>query len=139
LGRLDLDSRGLLLLSDDGVLAKAIVGPESSVDKEYAVAVTGQIDARKLDLLREGLTLDGRRLKRARVDRTGKDSLRFVLREGRNRQIRRMCSLVGLEVVDLVRLRIGPLDLGALPEGKWRPHSDAERAALVGRSGGSGS
>lgn len=133
LGRLDMDSRGLLLLSDDGVLAKAIIGPDSSVDKEYAVAVTGQIDARKLDLLREGLSLDGRRLKRALVERTGKDRLRFVLREGRNRQIRRMCALVGLEVVDLLRLRIGPLELGALPEGRWRALTAEERKALIGR------
>jgi 23S rRNA pseudouridine2604 synthase len=120
LGRLDQDSRGLLLLSDDGVLAKAVIGPESALDKEYVVRVTGQVDARKLARLRHGLALDGRPLKPAKVDVVSPQTLRFVLREGRNRQIRRMCELVGLHVVDLFRVRIGPLMLGDLPAGRWR-------------------
>ena len=131
LGRLDMDSRGLLLLSQDGVLAKALIGPASTLDKEYVVRVEGRIDARRLDLLRRGLRLDGRELKPATVTSLADQTLLFVLHEGRNRQIRRMCELVGLEVVDLRRVRIGPLHLGELPEGRWRPLQPAERAALI--------
>lgn len=135
-GRLDQDSRGLLLLSDDGALVKAVIGPESQLDKEYRVAVEGEITPAKIALLCEGLSLDGRRLKRAGVRRIGPAHLRFVLREGRNRQIRRMCALVGLKVVDLERVRIGPLPLGDLPEGRWRLLSAEERAALIEASRG---
>ena len=132
IGRLDEDSRGLLLLSSDGVVAKAVIGPESDLDKEYLVEVAGPVTEAKLTKLRHGLELDGRRLKPARVTQLGPQRLRFVLREGRKRQIRRMCDLVGLEVVDLFRTRIGPLQLGDLPEGRWRALSPAERKALVG-------
>lgn len=135
LGRLDQDSRGLLLLSEDGVLAKAVIGPESTVDKDYLVAVRGQITAPKLALLRHGLELDGRKLKPAIVERLQDGRLRFVLQEGRNRQIRRMCQAVGLEVVDLLRTRIGPLHLGDLPEGRWRLLTADERTALLGYGG----
>lgn len=135
LGRLDQDSRGLLLLSEDGVLAKAVIGPQSLLDKEYLVRVEGCIDEGKLALLRHGLSLDGRQLKPAKVTLVEPKRLRFVLMEGRNRQIRRMCELVGLEVTDLQRVRIGPLSLGDLPEGKWRALTDSERAALVRASG----
>ena len=131
LGRLDMDSRGLLLLSQDGVLAKAVIGPRSNLDKEYLVTVKGQVTPQALDKLRHGLSLDGRRLKHARVDQISTGRLRFVLREGRNRQIRRMCELVGLEVVDLYRTRIGPLELAGLPEGKWRVLTPEERASLI--------
>lgn len=131
-GRLDQDSRGLLLLSDDGVLAKAVIGPSSTMDKEYLVQVAGALSERKLALLRHGLELDGRKLKPAKVAVVGENRLRFILTEGRNRQIRRMCDAVGLEVLDLFRTRIGPLKLGALPEGCWRPLAPEERAALVG-------
>lgn len=134
LGRLDLDSRGLLILSQDGVLAKAVIGPASTLDKEYRVRVEGRIDGRKLALLRHGLALDGRELKPAVVASVADQTLCFVLREGRNRQIRRMCELVGLEVVDLLRLRIGPLHLGDLPEGRWRPLEPDERADLLAPS-----
>ena len=135
-GRLDMDSRGLLILSEDGVVAKAVIGPESRLDKEYIVRVDGLISDRKLALLRHGLELDGRKLKPARVTRTGDDVLVFVLTEGRNRQIRRMCELVELRVRDLFRTRIGPLQLGRLPEGMWRPLTADERAALI--KGGAG-
>jgi 23S rRNA pseudouridine2604 synthase len=131
LGRLDQDSRGLLILSEDGVLAKAIIGPTSELDKEYLVRVSGQVTREKVAMLRNGLSLDGRRLKPAWVDLVGTQRLRFILKEGRNRQIRRMCELVGLTVVDLLRNRIGPLSLGDLPEGRWRPLTAAERAALL--------
>jgi 23S rRNA pseudouridine2604 synthase len=132
LGRLDMDSRGLLLLSDDGVLAKAIIGPESDLEKEYLVTVTGKITPEKIGRLCHGLTMDGRQLKPAKVSIVQGQELRFILKEGRNRQIRRMCELVGLHVMDLVRIRIGSLRLGDLPEGKWRVLSPDERAALVG-------
>ena len=131
LGRLDMDSRGLLLLSEDGVLAKAIIGPESQIDKEYVVTVKGKADRTKIQKLRHGLELDGRQLKPAKVTLDDVQVLRFVLTEGRNRQIRRMCELVELEVVDLVRVRIGTLKLGDLPEGKWRHITPDERNALV--------
>lgn len=131
LGRLDMDSHGLLLLSEDGVLAKAIIGPESLIDKEYIVTVTGMITAERLALLRHGLELDGRVLKPAIVERVGPQQLRFVLTEGRNRQIRRMCAMVYLDVVALQRIRIGPLDLGSLKLGRWRLLTSAERTALI--------
>jgi 23S rRNA pseudouridine2604 synthase len=135
LGRLDMDSRGLLLLSDDGVLAKAVIGPQSELDKEYRVRVTGRIEGRKLGLLRHGLSLDGRQLRPAKVSVVADQTLRFGLTEGRNRQIRRMCELVGLHVVDLFRIRIGPLELGDLPEGRWRHLTPTEREALIAASG----
>jgi 23S rRNA pseudouridine2604 synthase len=131
-GRLDMDSRGLLILSEDGVVAKAVIGPASELEKEYRVAVIGQITEARLALLRHGLELDGRRLRPAEVSVIGDQRLGFVLREGRNRQIRRMCDLVGLKVVDLFRVRIGPVRLGGLPERKWRVLTAEERRGLVG-------
>lgn len=131
LGRLDQDSRGLLLLSTDGVLAKAVIGPESALDKEYEVRLEGRIAEAKLALLRHGLVIDRRVLKPARVSVLGPQLLRIILREGMKRQIRRMCEAVELRVLDLKRVRIGPLMLGGLPEGKWRPITLQERAALI--------
>jgi len=134
MGRLDMDSRGLLILSDDGVLAKAVIGPESDLEKEYLVRVTGAVTPRKLDQLRFGLRIDGKQLKPAKVSEVGDRQLRFILKEGRKRQIRRMCELVGLHVVDLERVRIGDVLLGDLPEGRWRPLTAEERAALIAGS-----
>ncbi len=134
LGRLDQDSRGLLLLSEDGVLAKAVIGPESKLDKEYNVTVEGHIDDKKLALLRHGLALDGRQLRPAKVSIIAPQTLRFVLIEGRNRQIRRMCEAVSLIVTDLLRVRIGPLELSDVPEGKWRMLTSEERDALIRES-----
>lgn len=133
IGRLDEDSRGLLLLSSDGVVAKAVIGPESDLDKEYLVRVAGTVTESILDRLRHGLELDGRKLKPARVTRVEPQRLRFILKEGRNRQIRRMCDLVGLTVTDLQRIRIGPLKLADLPEGRWRFATPAERESLTGQ------
>jgi len=113
-------------------VGKAVYAPASDLGKEYRVQVLGQITTDKMELLRYGLTLDGRQLKQAQVNLSGKQTLSFVLKEGRNRQIRRMCELVGLEVVDLLRTRVGPITLGALPEGRWRPLAPEERAALIG-------
>ncbi len=131
IGRLDEDSRGLLMLSSDGVVAKAVIGPQSSLDKEYLVRVAGDVTEKKLALLRRGLMLDGRVLKYARVSRMEQNRLRFILTEGRNRQIRRMCEMVDLEVTDLLRIRVGPIRLDNLPEGKWRMISSEEREALI--------
>ena len=138
LGRLDKDSHGLLILSEDGVLAKAIIGPLSDMEKEYIVRVRGDIDNDKIALLRSGLELDDRKLRPAKVERMGGQVLRFILKEGRKRQIRRMCDLVGLRVTDLERIRVGPVELAGLPEGKWRPLSAKERAALLAAGRGEG-
>ena len=130
-GRLDMDSRGLLILSEDGVVAKAVIGPASELEKEYLVRVVGEVNEKKLALLRHGLELDGRKLRPATVGRIEEQQLRFVLKEGRNRQIRRMCELVDLDVTDLFRVRVGPIRIGQLPEGRWRPLTAEERAALI--------
>ncbi len=128
-GRLDIDSTGLLVLTQDGRIAKQLIGEHSSVEKEYLVRVTygdrtTDIDqhfpADKLALLRFGLSLDDTALKPAKVSWQNSEQLRFVLREGKKRQIRRMCELVGLHVVGLKRVRMGRIALGALPQGKWR-------------------
>ncbi|MCI4646105.1 MAG: rRNA pseudouridine synthase [Hyphomonadaceae bacterium] len=130
-GRLDQDSHGLLILSEDGVVAKAVIGPDSEMSKEYIVRIRGEITPDRLARLRHGLSLDGRRLKKAEVTQEAVQTLRFVLKEGRNRQIRRMCDLVELRVVDLKRIRIGPVELGDLAEGKWRPLTEVERTAMI--------
>ncbi len=119
-GRLDIDSTGLLVLTQDGRIAKRLIGEDSSIEKEYLVRVEGTLDARGLALLNHGLSLDGRELKPAKVSWQNRDQLRFALREGRKRQIRRMCELVGLRVTGLKRVRIGSVQLGGLPQGRWR-------------------
>ncbi len=136
IGRLDEDSRGLLMLSSDGVVAKAVIGPQSHLDKEYLVRVEGDVTEKKLALLRRGLMLDGRILKYAKVSRMEQNRLRFILTEGRNRQIRRMCEMVDLEVIDLLRIRVGPIHLNNLPEGTWRMITAEEREALISGSVG---
>ena len=119
-GRLDIDSTGLLVLTQDGRIAKQLIGDDSDVEKEYLVRVEGRLDDRGLALLNHGLSLDGRKLRPARVSWQNADQLRFVLKEGRKRQIRRMCELVGLKVAGLKRVRIGRVRLGDLPLGQWR-------------------
>ena len=131
-GRLDMDSRGLLILSEDGVVAKAVIGPASELEKEYLVRVDAPVEPRALALLRHGLELDERQLKPAKVTLLEPQQMRIVLTEGRNRQIRRMCELVGLAVTDLFRVRVGALKIAGLPEGRWRVLTAEERRALVG-------
>lgn len=130
-GRLDIDSTGLLVLTQDGRVAKRLIGDETRVEKEYLVRVRplrpGPPPEDCLDRLRHGLELDGRPLKPAQASWANEDQLRIVLREGRKRQIRRMCELVGLAVVALKRVRIGRIPLGALPPGQWRYLRDDER------------
>ncbi len=119
-GRLDIDSQGLLVLTQDGRIAKQLIGEDSQVEKEYLVRVQGRLAENGLALLNHGLSLDGQKLKPAKVSWQNKDQLRFVLKEGKKRQIRRMCELVGLRVTGLKRVRIGRVKLGDLPQGQWR-------------------
>lgn len=119
-GRLDIDSTGLLVLTQDGRIAKQLIGENSRVEKEYLVRVTGKISKDGLAQLNHGLSLDGEALRPAEVSWQNKDQLRFVLRQGKKRQIRRMCEMVGLTVVGLKRVRIGRVMLGDLPIGQWR-------------------
>ena len=128
-GRLDIDSIGLLVLTQDGRIAKQLIGEDSAIEKEYLVRVTGpngdgpacrELSEEGLALLRHGLELDGEALKPATVEWLNDDQLRFVLQEGKKRQIRRMCEAVGLKVIGLKRVRIGSVMLGDLPVGQWR-------------------
>ncbi len=119
-GRLDIDSQGLLVLTQDGRIARQLIGEQAEIEKEYLVRVTGELTREGLALLNHGLKLDGKALKPARVSRLNQHQLGFVLQEGKKRQIRRMCELVGLNVTGLKRVRIGRVRLADLPEGKWR-------------------
>jgi 23S rRNA pseudouridine2604 synthase len=128
-GRLDIDSTGLLVLTQDGRIARQLIGEDSAMEKEYLVRVSyGNVAAEvqrtfppaQLARLRHGLSLDGQPLKPARVDWQNPEQLRFVLTEGKKRQIRRMCEQVGLRVEGLKRVRIGRVMLGQLPVGQWR-------------------
>ena len=119
-GRLDIDSTGLLVLTQDGRVARHLIGENSTIEKEYLVRVEGRLTANGLALLNHGLSLDDKKLKPAHVEWLNDDQLRFVLIEGRKRQIRRMCELVGLRAVGLKRVRIGQVKLSDLPLGQWR-------------------
>ena len=123
-GRLDIDSVGLLVLTQDGRVAKQLVGEGSEIEKEYLVRVATATGANLPDAalarLRHGLELDGEALLPAQVEWVNQDQLRFVLRQGKKRQIRRMCEAVGLQVLGLKRVRIGAVMLGDLPVGQWR-------------------
>ena len=119
-GRLDIDSTGLLVLTQDGRIARQLIGEDSEVEKEYLVRVEGDLDDRGFALLNHGLSLDGKKLRPAQVFWQNADQLCFILKEGRKRQIRRMCELVGLNVVGLKRVRIGQVRLSDLPLGQWR-------------------
>jgi 23S rRNA pseudouridine2604 synthase len=123
-GRLDIDSVGLLVLTQDGRIAKKLIGQDTAVEKEYLVRVqysnAGKLPESELKRLNHGLTLDGKKLLPAKVRWLNEDQLSFVLREGKKRQIRRMCEMVGLKVLGLKRVRIGRVTLGDLPTGQWR-------------------
>lgn len=135
-GRLDIDSVGLLVLTQDGRVARQLIGEDSELEKEYLVRVQWQqvtqnvqavFPSERLALLRHGLSLDGKALKPAQVDWQNPEQLRFVLTEGKKRQIRRMCEQVGLLVVGLKRVRMGRVLLGKLPQGQWRYLAPHER------------
>ena len=123
-GRLDIDSVGLLVLTQDGRIAKQLIGEDSAIEKEYLVRVAlpggGRLPDASLALLRHGLELDGEAVRPAQVEWVNDDQLRFVLTQGKKRQIRRMCEAVGLQVRGLKRVRIGNVMLGDLPPGQWR-------------------
>ena len=126
-GRLDIDSTGMLVLTQDGRIARHLIGEDSTVEKEYLVRVEGELSDADMQRLNFGLSLDGEKLKPAKVSWQNEDQLRFVLREGKKRQIRRMCEMVGLHVVGLKRVRIGSVNLGKLPVGQWRYLRNDER------------
>ena len=132
-GRLDIDSVGMLVMTQDGRVARQLIGEDADMEKEYLVRVTcagpqGDIAVNvqahfpeaQMQRLRHGLSLDGKPLKPAEVEWQNPEQLRFVLKEGKKRQIRRMCEQVGLKVVGLKRIRMGRISLGALPVGQWR-------------------
>lgn len=119
-GRLDIDSQGLLILTQDGRIAKQLIGENTELEKEYLVRVSGEISQQQIERLTFGLELDGKPLKRAKVKQLNNEQVQIILREGKKRQIRRMCDAVGLFVTGLKRVRVGELRLGKLEEGQWR-------------------
>lgn len=130
-GRLDMDSEGLIVLTNDGELAHRLTHPRFGVDKEYLVHVRGDPSPGALAALRRGVRLEDGPTAPARVGRLGPGLLRITIHEGRNRQIRRMCEAVGHPVVRLVRTRIGPVRDPGLAPGRWRPLTPAEVRALA--------
>lgn len=119
-GRLDIDSEGLLVLTQDGRIARKLINHDSNIEKEYLVRFKGEINKSKLELLRHGLSLDGKQLKPAKVTQINNEQLKLILKEGRKRQIRRMFDLVDIQILKLQRVRIGKVKLGPLPLGQWR-------------------
>ena len=134
-GRLDKDSEGLLLVTNDGALMQAMTHPSHQVDKTYEVTVTGQLEG-AADRLSAVTELDGEPIVPAQVEimkrRQGQALLRVTIHQGKNRQIRRMCAQVGLQVTRLRRVSEDALTLGDLKPGQWRYLTDAEVAALKG-------
>ena len=134
-GRLDRNSEGLLIMTNDGNFANNLTHPSAQVNKTYRVTVKGEVDDEKLIKLQEGIVLDGRKtlpcdvfVAERKADRT---VLIFIIHEGRNRQIRRMCEEVSLEVMRLKRTEIAGVKLGMLPQGKWRPLNEREMRHLT--------
>ena len=142
-GRLDIDSQGVLVLTQDGRIAKQLIGENTELEKEYLVRVDTQVSDEQIEKLTFGLELDGKPLKRAKVKQLNSEQLQIILREGKKRQIRRMCEAVGLHVSGLKRVRVGELRLGKLEEGQWRfvlpeefRHRDARKPERVVTSKG---
>jgi 23S rRNA pseudouridine2605 synthase len=134
-GRLDADTEGLLVLTNDGDLAHRLTHPSFGVEKEYLAAVEGTPTRGTVRRLREGVDLDDGPTAPARVAQVGPSLLRIAIHEGRNRQVRRMCEAVGHPVTRLVRTRIGPLADRRLAPGEWRPLAVAEVRALEKAAG----
>ena len=128
-GRLDMDSEGLLLLTDDGGLTHRLTHPAHEVEKEYRVWVSGNVE-RAMTVLTNPVWSEGELLAADRVERTGENSLTVVIHQGKNRQVRRMCAAAGLEVKRLRRVREGAVQLGGLRPGQWRPLTAAELLTL---------
>lgn len=134
-GRLDRNSEGLLIMTNDGEFANNLTHPSAHVNKTYRVTVKGEIDDEKLINLREGIVLDGRKTLPCDVfvaeRKTDRTVLIFIIQEGRNRQIRRMCEEVKLDVIRLKRTEIAGVKMGMLPQGKWRPLNEKEMRHLT--------
>lgn len=128
-GRLDMDSEGLLLLTDDGELTHRLTHPSHEIQKEYHVKVTGDV-GRALPVLTKPMVVDGEDMAADRVEQTGSQSLTIVIHQGKNRQVRRMCTAAGLTVVRLVRKKEGSVALGDLKLGTWRHLTNEELTAL---------
>ncbi len=128
-GRLDMDSEGLLLMTDDGELTHRLTHPSHEIQKEYHVRVTGNV-AKALPVLSQPMVVDGEDMVADLVEQTGEHSLRIVIHQGKNRQVRRMCAFSGLTVTRLIRVREGDLLLGDLPRGQWRELTEAELKLL---------
>jgi 23S rRNA pseudouridine2604 synthase len=131
IGRLDKDSSGLILLTNDGDIVNEILRTEFGHEREYEVMVDRPYDQAALDRLAAGVVILGSRTKPCRVERLGPRRFRIVLTEGRNRQIRRMCKAVGYRVVVLHRVRIMHLTLAGLPSGAWKPLTPREQQELL--------
>ena len=129
-GRLDFDTEGLLLLTNDGELAAQLTHPRHGVPRVYEARVLGEPDAHDVERLAKGVTIEGRRTSPAEVKPLGPNVLRITIREGRNRQVRKMCEAIGHPVTHLKRVSIGPIKDTALKPGRWRDLSAAEVAAL---------
>ncbi|ANN63148.1 rRNA pseudouridine synthase [Brachyspira hyodysenteriae] len=130
-GRLDKDSSGLILFTNDGVFAKQIIGENTNCEKEYYVKVDDNIPDGALQKLEYGISLDGQKLKPAKVKRVNKNSFHITLTEGKNRQIRRMCQKVGFEVIILKRLRISGILLEDLKEGTFKSLTKEEIESIL--------
>ncbi len=130
IGRLDKDSHGLLLLTNDGALGNSLAKPSLEHEEEYVVAVKGEITPGVLAQLAQGISLEKKKTVPCRVEQIEDKRLRFILHDGRNRQIRKMCEAAGLQVDDLMRVRVGRIVLQELKEGEWRVLNDAEFQAL---------
>lgn len=128
-GRLDMDSEGLLLLTDDGALTQRLTHPSHGVEKEYRVRVAGDVAA-ALPILSRPIEDGGEVLRADRAERAGPRELRVVIHQGKNRQVRRMCAAAGLTVRRLIRVREGALELGGLKCGAWRELTPAEVESL---------
>ena len=133
-GRLDMDSEGLLLFTNDGDFANHLMHPKHEVKKVYRVTVTGFIEE-AMAALEKPIVLDGYKIRKPDVNKLrsgadGKAELQVTIHEGRNRQVRRMCAAAGMDVVRLVRIAEGPVQLAKLPLGKWRHLTEAEVEAL---------
>ena len=134
-GRLDKDSSGLLLMTNDGILAYRLSHPKFKHEKEYVVSLEKRIMEGALTKLRNGMNIDGTKTQPAKVVKVGEHRFRMVLTEGRNRQIRKMCSKIENEVVKLKRIRIENIELGSLKPGEWRALTSAEKKELLKRAG----
>lgn len=126
-GKLDAESTGMLVFTQEGSVARRITGDDTRLEKEYMVRVEGELTPEGMQRLNHGLSLDDVKLKRAQVSWQNEQQLRFVLHETKKRQIQRMCELVGLRVISIKRIRIGSVSLGKLPAGQWRYLRENER------------